>query len=100
MQLDLQTAKLYDPNITIKKLLDPETNINIGVKHLEHLLSNYNGNISQTIASFNNGKDLISNWKLDKNGDIDVEQIPYSDSQNLIKKIITNYYKYKSLYKN
>ena len=100
MQLDLKTAKIYDPDITIKKLLDPEVNLNIGVKHLKYLLSNFNNNISLAITSFYNGKDLTLNWKLDKNGDIDVEQIPYSDSQRIIKKVITNYYKYKSLYKN
>jgi len=100
MQLDLKTAKLYNPDITTKKLLNPEVNLDIGVKHLESLLSNFDNNISLTIASFHEEKNLISNWKLDKNGDIDVEQIPYSDSQNFIKKVITNYYKYKSLYKD
>ncbi|WP_028856512.1 transglycosylase SLT domain-containing protein [Psychrilyobacter atlanticus] len=100
MQLDLKTAKLYDPDITTKKLLDPEVNISIGVRHLEYLLSNSDDNISLTIAGFHDGEKLISNWKLDKNGDIDVEQIPYSDSQRFIKRVITNYYKYKSLYKD
>ncbi|MEI6856959.1 transglycosylase SLT domain-containing protein [Psychrilyobacter sp.] len=100
MQLDLKTARLYDPNITTKNLLDPEVNISIGVRHLEYLLSNFDDNISLTIASFHDGKELISNWKLDKNGDIDVEQIPYPDSQEFIKRVITNYYKYKSLYKD
>ena len=100
MQLDLKTAKLYDPNITAKNLLNPEVNINIGVRHLEYLLSNFDDNISLTIASFHDEKKIISHWKLDENGDIDVEQIPYSDSQEFIKKVITNYYKYKNLYKN
>lgn len=99
MQLDLKTARLYDPDITTKKLLNPEVNIAIGVKHLEYLLSNFDNNISLSIASFYDGEKVISSWKLDKNGDIDVEQIPYSDSQEFIKKVITNYYRYKSLYK-
>lgn len=100
MQIDLKTARLYEPSITTKNLLDPETNISIGVKHLESLLSNFDDNISLTIASFHSGKKLISNWKLDKNGDIDVEQIPYLDSQEFIKRVITDYYKYKNLYKD
>jgi len=100
MQLDLKTAKLYNLDITPKKLLDPETNLDIGVKHLKSLLLSFNDNISLTIASFYDGKELVSNWKLDKNKDLDVEQIPYSDSQNFIKKVITNYYKYKNLYKD
>lgn len=100
MQLDLKTAKLYEPGITPDKLLDPEINLNIGIKHLKFLLLNLDDNISLTIASFYDGKDLVSTWKLDKNKDLDVEQIPYSDSQNFIKNVITNYYKYKDLYKN
>lgn len=100
MQLDLETAKLYNLDITSHKLLDPETNIDIGVKHLKYLLLSFDSNISLTIASFHDGRELVANWKLDKNGDIDVEQIPYSDSQIFIKKVITNYYKYKDLYKD
>ena len=100
MQLDLKTAKLYEPGITPDKLLDPEINLNIGIKHLKFLLLNLDDNISLTIASFYDGKDLVSTWKLDKNKDLDVEQIPYSDSQNFIKNVITNYYKYKDLYKD
>jgi soluble lytic murein transglycosylase len=99
MQITLKTAKLYYPNITVEKLLDPEVNIDIGVQHLESLSSKFDSNISLTIAGFHAGENTITNWKLDKNGDIDVEQIPYLESQDFIKGVITNYYKYKNIYK-
>ena len=99
MQLNLKVAKQYNPHITSKELLDSEKNIKIGVKHLATLLLKHDGNISITIASFFAGEETISNWKLDQNGDIDVEQIPYLDSQEFIKQVIANYYKYKNLYK-
>ncbi|RUA09889.1 MAG: hypothetical protein DSY38_00195, partial [Fusobacteria bacterium] len=100
MQLSLKIAKKYDSKITPKKLLDPNINIKIGTKYLADLLTKYDGNISLAIASFHNSEEEISKWKRDKNGDIDVEQIPYLDSQEYIKHVIANYYRYKSLYKN
>ena len=100
MQISLKTAQKYYPNITPKDLLDPETNIKVGVKHLASLLIKYDDNTSLTIADYHEDKDIISTWKLDKNGDIDVEQIPYLDSQTYIKHVIADYYKYKNLYKD
>ncbi|MCK5779690.1 MAG: transglycosylase SLT domain-containing protein [Psychrilyobacter sp.] len=98
MQISLKTAKLYDENITYKKLLDPETNIRIGTLHLKYLLNKYNGNITLAMSAFSQGEDVIANWRLDANGDIDVEKIPYLNSQYTVKNVITNYYKYKKLY--
>jgi len=99
MQISLKTARKYYPDTKPKDLLDPETNIKIGVKHLATLLIKYDDNTSLTIADYHEDKDVISTWKLDKNGDIDVEQIPYLDSQTYIKHVIADYYKYKNLYK-
>ncbi len=99
MQIDLKTAKKYNPNITSEDLLQPNINIDISVQHLSYLLAKYNNNTSKTIAGYHDGENEIDKWAIDPNGDIDVEQIPYFESQEFIKNTITNYYKYKGLYK-
>jgi soluble lytic murein transglycosylase len=98
MQIDLNTAKKYSPGITPNELLDPSINICIGTKHLATLLIKYNYNPTLAIAAFYEGEEVINSWKKDKNGDIDVEQIPYLDAQTFIKHAISSYYKYKNLY--
>jgi soluble lytic murein transglycosylase len=100
MQVSLKTARESYPKITPKELLDPETNIKIGVKRLSILLTKHENNTSLAIADYHEDKKITPTWKLDKNGDIDVEQIPYLDSQKFIKSVIADYYKYKNLYKN
>lgn len=99
MQLPLKIAKKYRPQITYKELLDPLTNIELSGEYLSDLSSEFDGNTSKVMAAFFNGEKKIKKWKVDKNQDISVEDIPSLLSQELIKKTMTNYYKYKQLYK-
>ena len=53
MQLMPQTAEKYGASRT--SLLDPETNIRVGVRHLKALLNQYQGNVALALAAYNSG---------------------------------------------
>ncbi|TDT71579.1 soluble lytic murein transglycosylase [Hypnocyclicus thermotrophus] len=100
MQIILPTAKMFDNNITIEKLLEPDTNIKIGTQYLKWISDRVNGNISQIAASYNAGIGNVLNWLKEKNGDLIIEKIPYTETRGYVEKVLNNYYKYKRIYSN
>ena len=55
MQVSLETAQGFDPSVTADDLLDPTTNITIGVGYLADLLVQTNGNVDAAISGYNAG---------------------------------------------
>jgi soluble lytic murein transglycosylase-like protein len=64
MQIRLNTAKEYDKNITINKLLISTENIKIGIQHLKYLEEYYNGNGVKSVVSYNLGQKRVNNSNL------------------------------------
>lgn len=58
-QVMLGTARYFDPEITRLELLDPETNLRIGLKHLGYLLDRY---VDEELAllAYNRGTNRIA----------------------------------------
>ncbi len=79
MQLMEQTAKDY--GVYSHEILDPEKNIEAGVKHLKKLLRKYN-NLQLVLAAYNAGE-----TKVDSYGGIP----PYRETINYVKKVIRIY---------
>src|SRR5208337_3181219 len=78
------------------RLTDPRTNILLGSSYLKQLLRKFNS-IPLAIASYNAGEDAVSNWL--KNGkyrtiDEFIEDIPYPETKNYVKKVMTAYFEY------
>lgn len=107
MQLMDTTANEISSNIATdvsfesSQLFDAETNIKIGVKYLSELLEKYEGNLYVSIAAYNAGIGNVDRWI--KEGTIkadgsDIENIPYKETNNYVRKIMRDYGIYQELY--
>jgi soluble lytic murein transglycosylase len=106
MQLMPQTADLTArehklPAVAPVALETPEVNIRLGVHHLADLIREFGGNLILTLASYNAGKQPVQRW-VQRYGFEDevefVEDIPYTETRNYVKRVLGSYERYKSLY--
>lgn len=60
MQVLLKTARgvTGNNNLTASELLNPEVNIDIGVRYIAKQLARYNGNLKDAIAAYNAGSSI------------------------------------------
>lgn len=108
MQLMPQTAediaKKLDIEVTkeeiSKKLLEPEFNINLGTKYISNLLAKYS-NIELALTAYNAGSGNVDTWVENRTLMADgsnIENIPYKETNNYVRKILRDYEIYKKLY--
>lgn len=97
MQLIYSTAEeVAEKNgieLTDENILNPETNINIGTKYISTLIEKYEC-IEVALAAYNAGSGNVDKWI--KNGTIkadgsDIENIPYKETNNYVRKIMRDY---------
>lgn len=102
MQLMPSTARLMDLGLyDTKKLFKPEYNISVGIKYFAHLMEIFNGNEALCVLAYNSGPGSVKNWLSKFNGkDFDefVENVPYSETANYIKKVYVSYWNYINIY--
>lgn len=109
MQLMEETAKdvakkgsiQIDSNNIKEELLKIDVNINIGTKYLEMLLEKY-GNKEVALAAYNAGSGTVNTWiekGIIKSDGSDIENIPYKETNNYVRKILRDYKIYNDLYK-
>lgn len=58
-QLLINTARIYEPQVTREELFQPEINIRIAYQHFSHLLSRYQGNILLAFDAWNRGEGRV-----------------------------------------
>jgi soluble lytic murein transglycosylase len=94
------SMKIASPNID--DLMKPDINIKLGVKYMEDVFKKFNGNMIQAIASYNAGPVAVKHWanKAQDQEDMDlfIEDMPYEETRNYVKKVLANYWIYKRLY--
>lgn len=103
MQLMPGTAKLMDYNLhDVDRLFVPEYNISLGVKYFAHLMEIFNGNESLCVLAYNSGPGSVQRWlnaRVSSDFDEFVENVPYSETANYIKKVYASYWVYTNIYK-
>lgn len=105
MQLMPATAKRFDRNLKIginnpKDILDIKNNLHIGICYLSNLIKDF-GSYTYAIAAYNAGEDAVKKWlKVGKYKSVDefIEDIPYNETRNYVKKVLTTFFEYKRLF--
>lgn len=90
-----------DFNNSEREILNVQNNIKIGTKYLAVLLEKYK-NIEVAVAAYNAGIGTVDNWiekGIIKSDGSDIENIPYKETNNYVRKILRNYKVYQDLYK-
>lgn len=105
MQVMEETAKETAEKIGIEYkdgcLYDPETNIQLGVKYYSELLEEYDNNYWLALMAYNAGTGNLKKWideGIIKPDGSNIEDIPYKETNNYVRKIIRDYNIYKDLY--
>ncbi len=106
MQLMEETAVersniIENNSVEAYDLYDPETNIKLGTSYLSYLLNLYDGNVVLAITAYNAGLGNVEQWIKDgiiKSDGSDIENIPYKETSNYVKKILKNYQMYLTIY--
>jgi soluble lytic murein transglycosylase len=88
------------PDVTRDDLFDQETNVQIGVRYVEQLLTQFSGNVVHTIAAYNAGPVAVESWAAAYRGrgeDEFVELIPYQETRQYVKRVLRSYKEYRRL---
>ena len=107
MQLMEETAKELANKIGMeyeenKTLYDPESNIRLGTKYLSELLEKYSGDYMLAVTAYNAGIGNVNKWIEEgtiKEDGSNIENIPFKETNNYVRKIIRNYRIYQELYR-
>ncbi len=104
-QLMPATAEFIEKKpVGTKTLYNEDENLRMGVKYFAYLLERFENSEYLAILAYNAGPGKIDKWlKNDSiaNGEIDVfvENIPYIETKNYIKKILSSYWVYLNVYR-
>ena len=104
MQVMDTTAEEIAESINIDydniNILDPETNINLGTKYISTLIEKYEC-VELALTAYNAGTGNVDSWiedgVLNSDGS-NIENIPYKETNNYVRKILRDYEIYKYLY--
>ena len=82
-------------------LYDPESNIDLGVGYIARIGEKFHGQMPLQAAGFNGGPHNVARW-LDDMGesrlDYFVERIPFGQTRNYVRRVMTSYARYLYLY--
>ena len=96
----VDVAKILKIEIDEEKVLQPEYNIMLGTKYISMLIAKYQ-NIALALAAYNAGSGNVDKWisekTIDSNGE-NIENIPYKETNNYVRKILRDYKIYTEIY--
>ena len=105
MQIVPATGRRYARALKIRrftadKLTDPDINVRIGTAYFADLIDRFGG-VHHALASYNAGPSPVSRWIAEKPGvarDEFIDDIPYPETQNYVKRILGTAEDYRRLY--
>ena len=105
MQIIPGTGRRYARALGIRRfsaatLTQPETNIRIGTAYFKDLVDRFGG-AHYALASYNAGENRIARWISERPGvkqDEFIDDIPFPETQNYVKKILGTAEDYRRLY--
>lgn len=95
----MTNLKFTDEKELNEKLYNPEINIKLGTYYLSYLIKKYN-NVELAITAYNAGIGTVDNWistGVLKSDGSDIENIPYKETNNYVRKILRDYKIYSKL---
>lgn len=90
--------------LTEENIYNADINIEIGCQYLASLIERYNGNYYLAICAYNAGIGNVNKWidenKVSATLDTTDIELPFAETTNYLKKVISNYKNYKIIYPN
>lgn len=101
LQIMPQTAYRLDKSLklgirTESQIHDAKTNIQLGAYYLKSLYKEFKS-LAHALAAYNAGEAIVKKWEErggHKSADEFIEDIPYPETRNYVKKVVTSYYQY------
>ncbi len=108
MQIMPTTGRLIASRLKIRpystaRLKQPDINVRIGVANFASLLAKYDGDVVPVLAGYNAGGSRATRWLAEKpelEQDEFIDDIPYPETQNYVKRILGSVDDYRLLYAN
>jgi soluble lytic murein transglycosylase len=105
MQILPATGRRYAPALGIRPfrtahLTEAETNVRIGMAYFSDLMRMF-GHVAPALAAYNAGEHRVSRWLAERPGvdqDEFIDDIPFPETQNYVKRIIGTAEDYRTLY--
>lgn len=86
-----------------RQLLEPNAAIKMGARYLQRLMVKFENTIPLVAAGYNAGPHRVKNW-LASFGHLEtdefIEHIPFLETRNYVKKVVSNCHVYSKLYSN
>jgi soluble lytic murein transglycosylase len=79
-------------------LATPQINIAYGAWYLRYLLDRYGGNEALALAAYNAGEGKVDEWIARHGGDFEVKKIPFPETRNYVRKVLTVRHDYRQSY--
>ena len=86
---------------SVDDFFDPEINARLGARHLGALTREFGGALAPAIASYNAGRGAVRRWWKSGRGkpaETFIEEIPYQETKNYVKRVLGYYREYKRIY--
>lgn len=105
MQLLPSTGRRYATRLGISgfstaSLTNPDINVRLGTAYLADLMARF-GDVASALASYNAGENRVARWRAERPGvarDEFIDDIPFPETQNYVKRIIGTTEDYRQLY--
>lgn len=84
-------------------LFDPERNIALGTEYIAWIDRKFHGQVPLVAAGFNGGPHNVARWLRDFHEtrlDVFVERIPFDQTRNYVRRVVTSYARYLYLYES